>query len=61
MTPIAPPMVGGMITSTIHVLILRPSPAGLPGFEKVFSRHKRAVGKSWRMDEPYIKVKRSWK
>jgi putative transposase len=33
----------------------------LPVFEKVFRRHKRAVGKSWRMDETYIKVKGQWK
>ena len=26
-------------------------------FEKVFRRHKRLVGKSWRMDETYVKVK----
>jgi putative transposase len=30
-------------------------------FEKAFRRHKRPVGKSWRMDETYIKVKGSWK
>jgi transposase-like protein len=29
----------------------------LPVLEKVFRRHKRMVGKSWRMDETYIKVK----
>jgi putative transposase len=33
----------------------------LPVFEKAFRRHKRAVGKSWRMDETYIKVKEQWK
>jgi transposase-like protein len=33
----------------------------LPVFEKVFRRHKRTVGKSWRMDETYIKVKGQWK
>jgi transposase-like protein len=30
-------------------------------FEKVFRRHKRPVGGSWRMDETYIKVKGVWK
>ena len=29
--------------------------------EKVFRRHKRPVGRSWRMDETYIKVKGVWK
>jgi transposase-like protein len=29
--------------------------------EKIFRHHKRPVGKSWRMDETYIKVKGAWK
>ena len=33
----------------------------LPLLEKVFRMHKRAVGRSWRMDETYIKVKGAWK
>jgi transposase-like protein len=33
----------------------------VPLFEKAFRRHKRPVGKSWRMDETYVKVKRQWK
>ncbi|MDB5744308.1 MAG: family transposase [Polaromonas sp.] len=33
----------------------------LPLLEKVFRRHKRPVGVSWRMDETYIKVKGAWK
>jgi putative transposase len=33
----------------------------VPLFEKAFRRHKRPVGKSWRMDETYIKVKGQWK
>nr|WP_255493408.1 IS6 family transposase [Polaromonas sp. H6N] len=33
----------------------------LPLLEKVFRKHKRAVGGSWRMDEIYIKVKGVWK
>ncbi|MFZ2388261.1 MAG: IS6 family transposase [Polaromonas sp.] len=33
----------------------------LPLLEKVFRKHKRAVGGSWRMDETYIKVKGVWK
>ena len=33
----------------------------LPLLEKVFRKHKRPVGGSWRMDETYIKVKSVWK
>jgi transposase-like protein len=33
----------------------------LPLLEKTFRQHKRPVGKSWRMDETYIKVKGAWK
>ena len=33
----------------------------LPLLEKVFRKHKRPVGGSWRMDETYIKVKGVWK
>jgi transposase-like protein len=33
----------------------------LPVLEKAFRRRKRPVGKSWRMDETYIKVKGQWK
>ena len=29
----------------------------LPLLEKIFRKHKRAVGGSWRMDETYIKEK----
>ena len=32
----------------------------LPLLEKVFRKHKRQVGGSWRMDETYIKVKGAW-
>ena len=33
----------------------------LPMLEKVFRKHKRVVGNSWRMDATYIKVKGVWK
>jgi transposase-like protein len=33
----------------------------LPLFEKTFRKQKRPVGKSWRMDESYIKIKGEWK
>ncbi|MEX3693817.1 IS6 family transposase [Paraburkholderia sp. BR14312] len=33
----------------------------LPVLEKAFRRCKRPVGKSWRMDETYVKVRGTWK
>src|SRR5271170_1758900 len=33
----------------------------VPLFEKAFRKHKRPVGKSWRMDETYVKVRGQWK
>jgi transposase-like protein len=33
----------------------------LPLLEKAFRKHKRPIGKSWRMDETCIKVKGVWK
>ena len=33
----------------------------LPVLEKAFRRRKRPVGKSWRMDETYIRVKGDWR
>jgi transposase-like protein len=32
-----------------------------PQLEEVFHRRKRPVGRSWRMDETYIKVKGEWR
>ena len=43
--------------STVHRWVIKL----LPLFEKTFRKHKRPVGKSWRMDETYIKVKDQWK
>jgi transposase-like protein len=43
--------------STVHRWALKL----LPVLEKVFRCHKRPVGKSWRMDETYIRVKGEWK
>ncbi|WP_423382956.1 IS6 family transposase [Burkholderia sp. LMG 32019] len=42
--------------STVHRWVIKL----LPLFEKVFRRHKRPVGKSWRMDETYLKVRGKW-
>jgi transposase-like protein len=33
----------------------------LPVLEKAFRRHKLPVGKSWRVDETYVKVRGAWK
>ena len=33
----------------------------VPLFEKAFRKCKRPVGRSWRMDESYVKVKGQWK
>jgi transposase-like protein len=43
--------------STVHRWVIEL----LPLFEKAFRKRKRPVGKSWRMDETYIKVKSQWK
>lgn len=44
-----------------HSSISRWSIRFLPLLEKIFRKHKRKVGISWRMDETYIKVKGVWK
>jgi transposase-like protein len=43
--------------STVHRWVIKL----VPLFEKAFRKHKRPMGKSWRMDETYIKVKGQWK
>jgi transposase-like protein len=43
--------------STVHRWVIKV----VPLFEKTFRKHKRPVGKSWRVDETHIKVKGSWK
>jgi putative transposase len=43
--------------STVHRWVIKL----VPLFEKAFRKHKRPVGKSWRMDETYVKVKGQWK
>jgi putative transposase len=43
--------------STVHRWVIRL----VPLFEKAFRKHQRPVGKSWRMDETYIKVRGQWK
>jgi putative transposase len=43
--------------STVHRWALKL----LPVLEKAFRHRKRPVGKSWRVDETYIKVKGQWK
>ncbi|MGF6659143.1 putative transposase [Paraburkholderia atlantica] len=43
--------------STIHRWALKL----LPVLEKAFRRRKRTVGKSWRMDETYIRIRGEWR
>ncbi|UIN15941.1 IS6 family transposase [Yersinia ruckeri] len=43
--------------STLHRWVIRL----VPLLDKAFRRHKRSVGRRWRMDETYIKVKGQWK
>jgi len=43
--------------STLHRWVIRL----VPLLDKAFRRHKRTVGRRWRMDETYIKVKGQWK
>ncbi|MBC8951652.1 transposase [Xenorhabdus sp. PB62.4] len=43
--------------STLHRWLIRL----VPLLDKAFRRHKRSVGRRWRMDEIYIKVKGQWK
>src|SRR4051794_29405288 len=47
----------GVDHSTVHRWVIKM----MPLFEKTFRKLKRPVGKSWRVDETYIKVKGSWK
>jgi transposase-like protein len=47
--------------SVDHSSINRWAVRFLPLLEKAFRQYKRPVGKSWRMDETYIKVKGAWK
>jgi transposase-like protein len=44
-----------------HTTILRWVLRYVPEFEKKWSRFARPVGKSWRVDETYIRVRREWK
>jgi transposase-like protein len=43
--------------STLHRWVIRL----VPLLDKAFRRHKRSVGRRWRMDETYIKIKGQWK
>jgi transposase-like protein len=43
--------------STLHRWVIRL----VPLLDKAFRRHKRSVGRRWRLDETYIKVKAQWK
>jgi putative transposase len=43
--------------STLHRWVIRL----VPLLDKAFRRHKRKLGRRWRMDETYIKIKGQWK
>ena len=43
-----------------HTTILRWVQRFVPEFEKCWSQYSRPVGRSWRCDETYIKVKGRW-
>jgi putative transposase len=43
--------------STVNRWVIKYSPP----LEDAFHRCKRPVGSSWRMDEPYLKVKGEWR
>jgi transposase-like protein len=43
--------------STLHRWVVRL----VPLLDRAFRRHKRAVGRRWRMDETYIRVRGQWK
>jgi DDE domain len=47
--------------SVDHSTVHRRAIKVLPVLEKEFRHHKRAVGRSWRMDETYSKVQGQWK
>jgi len=43
--------------STLHLWVIRL----MPLLDKAFRLHERTVGRRWRMDETYIKIKDQWK
>jgi transposase-like protein len=54
-------MMGERGISVDHSTVHRWAIKLLPVLEKAFWRSKRKVGRSWRMDETYVKVKDEWK
>ncbi len=47
---------GAVDHSTAHRSVIKL----LPLLEKAFRRHKRPVGRSWQIDETYLKVRGKW-
>jgi putative transposase len=43
--------------ATVHRWVLKYSPQ----LEDAFHRHERPVGRTWQMDETYIRVKGEWR
>jgi putative transposase len=54
-------MMSGRAVSVDHSTVHRWAIKLLPALGKAFGPHKKKVGRSWRMDETYIKVKGEWK
>jgi len=46
--------------SVAHTTILRWVQRYVPEFEKHWQRYAQPVGRSWRVDETYIKIKGKW-
>jgi transposase-like protein len=53
-------MMGERGLSLSHTTILRWTQRFVPAVEAKFRRYAKPVGKSWRVDETYIKVKGQW-
>ena len=43
-----------------HTTIMRWVQRYVPGFEKSWARYARKAGRSWRVDETYLKVRGRW-
>ncbi|MBB5445498.1 transposase-like protein [Paraburkholderia sp. WSM4177] len=54
-------MMAERAVSVDHSIVHRSAIKPLPVLEKAFRRRERPVGKSWQMDETYIRVKGEWR
>src|SRR6204780_362833 len=53
-------MMGGRGLSIAHTTIMRWVQHYAPEFEKRWQRYARSVGRSWRVDETYVKIRVEW-